>query len=88
MYCIVVYDIGEKRVVKMLKLLRGYLHWVQNSVFEGELTEGQVAEMMGCVETIMKKEEDSVVLYCLQNEKFLDRTMLGVDKSRLTSNFL
>ena len=38
MYVIVVYDIGEKRVAKMLKLCRQYLNWIQNSVFEGEIT--------------------------------------------------
>ena len=39
MYIILVYDIGEKRVGKMLKLCRQYLSWIQNSVFEGEITE-------------------------------------------------
>ncbi len=29
MYVILVYDIGEKRVGKMLKLCRKYLNWIQ-----------------------------------------------------------
>ena len=33
MYIIAVYDVGEKRVAKMLKLCRRYLHWIQNSGF-------------------------------------------------------
>lgn len=40
MYTIVVYDVGEKRVAKVCKYLRTVLQWMQNSVFEGELTEG------------------------------------------------
>ncbi|MCD6434687.1 MAG: CRISPR-associated endonuclease Cas2, partial [Candidatus Diapherotrites archaeon] len=31
MYVLIVYDIGEKRVNKVLKLCRRYLDWVQNS---------------------------------------------------------
>ncbi len=31
MYVIIVYDIGEKRVAKVLKLCRQYLQWIQNS---------------------------------------------------------
>ena len=36
MYVIVVYDVGEKRVGKMLKLCRQYLCWIQNSVFNDQ----------------------------------------------------
>ena len=45
MYVILVYDIGEKRVVKMLKLCRRYLNWIQNSVFEGSLTEVMLQQL-------------------------------------------
>ena len=45
MYVILVYDIGEKRVGKMLKLCRKYLNWIQNSVFEGEITEVKLEEL-------------------------------------------
>ncbi len=34
MYYIAVYDVGEKRVGKMLKIFRKYMHHIQNSVFE------------------------------------------------------
>lgn len=46
MYVILVYDVGEKRVAKMLRLCRKYLNWIQNSVFEGELTEVQLKELI------------------------------------------
>ncbi len=54
MYVILVYDIGEKRVVKMLKLCRRYLNWIQNSVFEGEITEVKLKELKYEAKTIMK----------------------------------
>ena len=46
MYVILVYDCGEKRVGKMLKLCRKYLNWIQNSVFEGEITEVKLKELI------------------------------------------
>ena len=39
MFVIMVYDVGKKRVAKVLKKSRKYLHWVQNSVFEGEISQ-------------------------------------------------
>ena len=45
MYVILVYDCGEKRVGKMLKLCRKYLNWIQNSVFEGEIIEVKLKKL-------------------------------------------
>ena len=39
MFAVLVYDFGEKRVVKALKRCRKYLNWVQNAVFEGEISQ-------------------------------------------------
>jgi CRISPR-associated protein Cas2 len=52
MYVILVYDIGIKRVAKMLKLCRQYLCWIQNSVFEGEITEAKLRELVLKMELI------------------------------------
>ena len=45
MYVIIVYDIDVKRVAKVCKYLRQHLNWVQNSVFEGELTKAKFARV-------------------------------------------
>ena len=63
MYIIAVYDVGEKRVVKMLKLCRQYLNWIQNSVFEGELTEVQLKELKYKAKEIKKDDEDSFIIF-------------------------
>ena len=42
MYVILIYDVNVKRVGKMLKLCRQYLCWIQNSVFEGEISEAKL----------------------------------------------
>ncbi|MDB2276624.1 CRISPR-associated endonuclease Cas2, partial [Halorubrum ezzemoulense] len=43
MYVIVVYDMEADRTHLMLKLCRRYLVHVQNSVLEGEISEGDLA---------------------------------------------
>ena len=63
MYVILVYDISEKRVSKMLKLCRRYLSWIQNSVFEGEITEVKLNALLMQAETIMEKEQDSIIIF-------------------------
>ncbi len=63
MYVILVYDIEEKRVVKMLKLCRRYLNWIQNSVFEGELSDVKLKELLHEAKLIMKEEKDSIIVF-------------------------
>ena len=41
MYVIIVYDVNVERVNKVKSFLRQYLYWIQNSVFEGELTRSE-----------------------------------------------
>ena len=63
MYIILVYDIGEKRVGKMLKLCRRYLNWIQNSVFEGEISAVKLQEMLEQAKKVIKPEEDSIIIF-------------------------
>ncbi|TAL66725.1 MAG: CRISPR-associated endonuclease Cas2 [Bacteroidetes bacterium] len=88
MYCILVYDISDKRVAKVLKHCRQFLNWIQNSVFEGELTEAKIEEMLIGIKKIIKKEEDSVILFSMQSNKYLKKEILGVEKSQLISNYI
>lgn len=87
MYVILVYDIGQKRVGKMLKLCRRYLHWIQNSVFEGEITEVKLKELVYEAKRIMKEEEDSLILFKNRDLKWLDKEIIGQERSS-TDNFL
>ncbi|MBO8131526.1 MAG: CRISPR-associated endonuclease Cas2 [Candidatus Marinimicrobia bacterium] len=80
MYVILVYDVGEKRVAKTLKTCRKYLHWVQNSVFEGEITNANLVRLKGELKRIIKKEEDSVVIYQFRTLNYSTREILGQEK--------
>jgi CRISPR-associated protein Cas2 len=81
MYVFLVYDIGEKRVAKALRVCRCYLNWVQNSVFEGEIAEGKLKELLGRLKGIIKKKEDSILIYRLPNENVFKKEVIGQEKN-------
>lgn len=83
MYIILVYDIEEKRVSKMLKLCRQYLNWIQNSVFEGDLTDVKLQELILKAKKIMNPETDSIIIFTSRQEKWLDKMVIGKEKNEL-----
>lgn len=81
MYVIAVYDVEARRTAKMLKLCRQYLHWVQNSVFEGEITEVRLKELVGKAREIMDESTDSFIIFRNRNAKWLDKQIVGKERS-------
>ena len=81
MYLLLVYDVEVKRVAKALKICRAYLHWVQNSVFEGEISEGKLKELLQKLKKIIKKEKDSVMLYKFSSESAFEKEIIGQEKA-------
>ena len=77
MYIILVYDVREERVSKVLKYLRRYLNWVQNSVFEGEITPARLERMKMGLRKILKEDEDSVYIYKLRDERWMEKEVIG-----------
>ena len=53
MYIIAVYDVHHKRVGKVRKVFKKYLFTVQNSVFEGYITESKLNKL--------KKDLDKII---------------------------
>jgi len=84
MYVIMVYDIGEERVTRVLKTGRKYLTWVQNSVFEGELTEANLIRLKDELVEIIDKENDSVTFYILRTTAYFKKDTLGTVKGEPT----
>ncbi len=86
-YFIITYDIAEERVNKVRKTLKKYFNWVQNSVFEGEITEGKLMKCKIELERLIDKEEDSIYFYRIENRLNFQKTVLGVEKE-MTGNIL
>ncbi|MDK2978641.1 MAG: CRISPR-associated protein Cas2 [Bacteroidales bacterium] len=81
MYVIIVYDVGVERVNKVKKFLRKWLNWVQNSVFEGELTDSEFLRVREGIKSIIDSKLDSVIIFKLKDRKFIDRNVLGIEKN-------
>ncbi|HCC69471.1 MAG TPA: CRISPR-associated endonuclease Cas2 [Nitrospiraceae bacterium] len=86
-YLIVTYDIREERVNKVRKILKKYFMWVQNSVFEGDITEGRLQKCKHELNNVIKDEEDSIYFYSLENRLNYRKTVMGIEKE-LTGNIL
>lgn len=85
MYVLIVYDIEEKRVSKVCKYLRQHLTWVQNSVFEGELSVAQLEKVKVGLKKIISVDYDSVIFYIASDEKWLNKHKLGKEKNTTNS---
>lgn len=85
-YYVCVYDVSVTRVQKVHRLFRRYLTWVQNSVFEGELSPAQYAELEAGVQTLFE-EPDSLIVYELRTGRYVERRVVGQERSE-TGRFL
>ncbi len=80
MYLILVYDIEEKRVSRVLKIARKYLTWVQNSVLEGEIKESSFERLKVELQKTINEEKDSVIFYKFRTRTYSERETMGVKK--------
>lgn len=83
---ILVYDVDQKRTSKILKLCRRYLSWIQNSVFEGEVSEVQLKQLTLEAKEIME-DKDSLIVFKSRDERWLQKEIIGDERSSV-SNFL
>ena len=83
MYVILVYDMDQKRVGKMLKLCRQYLNWIQNSVFEGTVTEVKLKELLTKARSMMDEERDSLIIFKSRESRWLEKEVIGKEKNEL-----
>ena len=92
MYVVLVYDVsqeenGARRWSRIFKICKKYLTHIQNSVFEGELSKAQLAQLQKEVNEYIDKELDSVIIFKSRQEKWLDKEFWG-RKDDLTSFIL
>lgn len=78
MFVIVVYDINTKRVSKIHKICRKYLHPVQRSVFEGDISQKNLTKLQEELQKNMEFEQDSVCIYELYSKRYAYKAHLGI----------
>lgn len=82
MYVVLVYDIsqeknGARRWSRIFKICKKYLSHIQDSVFEGELSNAQLERFKQELKGYINKELDSVILFKSRQEKWLDKEFWG-----------
>ena len=73
---------------KVNKFLKAYLHWQQNSVFEGELLESQAIKLKSELDTYIRQNKDSVILFKSRSKRWMEKEFLGMIEDDKTDNFL
>jgi len=86
-YYLIVYDVGEERVNKIHKFLKMYLNWIQNSVFEGELTESEAKSVRKGIKKIINKNKDSILVFKVHSKNYLTKEVIGIEKNETENIF-
>ncbi|MCQ1535280.1 CRISPR-associated endonuclease Cas2 [Methanosarcina sp. KYL-1] len=81
MYVVIVYDVGVERVNKVRTFLRQYMNWVQNSVFEGELTKAELMKVRSRLKELINDNSDHIIFYSSKDRKYLGIEELGTPKA-------
>ena len=87
MHLVLVYDVKQERVGKVCRTLRRRLTWVQNSVFEGEVSEAEFRRIQADLSQVIDGAEDSVLCYCIQNPHGWEKRVMGKERGS-TDTFL
>ncbi|WP_230393843.1 CRISPR-associated endonuclease Cas2 [Plantactinospora alkalitolerans] len=74
-----VYDTAVERNPAALRTCRQYLHWVQRSVFEGELSAAQHRSLITALRQQLDLGYDSVRLYRIGSAHLVDVETIGVE---------
>ncbi len=85
MYVIIVYDINVYRINTIRKFLKRFVNWVQNSVFEGEITESQLIRIKAFINKHTDPEYDFIKIYSMDSDKYLDSYIIGKPKKEFSN---
>jgi len=80
MFVIVTYDVDVKRVSRVHKILKKYLQWTQNSVFEGEITKGKLDQCLAEISAKIDTQADSLYVYRVSNPRNIEKIVYGTEK--------
>lgn len=79
MFVIAVYDVDTAKNREVLTFLRTHMNWVQNSVFEGELTKSELRTVKDELDNIATAG-DSVIIYTLGSRDYVQKDIIGTEK--------
>lgn len=91
MYAVLMYDIlmdkeGAKVQRRTFKICKQYLTHIQNSVFEGILSEVNLMKLRKELSKFIRKDKDSFIIFKSRDEKWMTKEFWGLEDDK-TSNF-
>lgn len=88
------YDVWDKKVNKVHKYLKKRITWIQNSVFEGELSESEFVIMKNELKKMIKgfkkdnnEVEHSIIIFHMPYVGAMERTVIWDEKNPI-DNFI
>ena len=76
---------GAKVLRNVFKICKKYLHHIQNSVFEGELTKAQLEALKIELGKYLRDDKDSLILFHDSSNKWLKKELLGKKEDKTTN---
>lgn len=77
MFVVLVYDTAAERNPQVLHTCRKYLHWVQRSVFQGELSTAQHRSLLAALHRELDLQYDSIRIYRTTSPHLIETEALG-----------
>ena len=71
-------DVRKKRVQKVMKICRKYLNHLQNSVFEGNITEAKLTKLKDKIKNVIDVKTDSVCVFRMDSTRYISKELIGV----------
>ena len=78
MFIILAYDVASARNAKVLKICRKYLSHVQESVFEGNISESKMKNLQKELERVICTNEDRICIYRLDSLRYVSKQQIGL----------
>ena len=72
---------GKKRLRKVARECQNHAQRVQNSVFEGEISEVKLTELKAKAKKIMDVESDSLIIFSSEATKWMSKEIVGKERA-------
>lgn len=79
--------VGARVLRNVFKTCKKYLHHIQNSVFEGELSKAKLEKLKYELKEWIRDDKDSLIIFVENDSKWLKKEFIGV-KDDKTSNMI
>ena len=77
MYCITTYDIRVEHIDAVRVIVKQHLNWIQNSVFEGDISVSNLAELKSKISDLLGDSEDSVLVFTVNSPAWIKKRVAG-----------